>query len=222
MKTDPRCSARSLALLLISLAVLAAAGWAAKHFQMPRPADARSYPAHDDHPAENFTIGVDPYDQPQKADIFAVRYLENNLLPVFFVASNHGAQSIVLTEMRVQMVLRDRSKVWPASDEDVYRRLTRTPYDSSGSRRIPLPVPRAPKAATPRELRDELDMARFHARAVEPGANQAGFFFFDVSGTTKPLEGAHLYVTGVRDGNDQQLMFFDISLDKYVAAQPKQ
>jgi hypothetical protein len=32
------------------------------------------------------------------------------------------------------------------------------------------------------------------------------------------MAGAHLYVTGVRDGGGNELMFFDIPLDKYLAA----
>jgi hypothetical protein len=32
------------------------------------------------------------------------------------------------------------------------------------------------------------------------------------------MAGAHLYVTGVHDGGGNELMFFDIPLDKYLAA----
>jgi hypothetical protein len=60
--------------------------------------------------------------------------------------------------------------------------------------------------------------APFNSRSVEPGATQAGFLFFDVSGIGDPLTGAHLYVTGVRDASGKELMFFDIAMDKYLSA----
>ena len=37
---------------------------------------------------------------------------------------------------------------------------------------------------------------------------------------SQPLAGAHLYVTGVRDGNGSELMFFDIPLEKYLTYRP--
>jgi hypothetical protein len=69
-------------------------------------------------------------------------------------------------------------------------------------------------------VKDEMDAAHFQAHVVEPGGTQSGFFFFDLSETQKSLAGAHLYVTGVRDGGGNELMFFDIPLDKYLAAKP--
>ena len=59
------------------------------------------------------------------------------------------------------------------------------------------------------------------ARAVEPHGTQAGFLFFDIEGVRQPLEGAHLYITGVRDANGTDLMFFDVPLEKYLSAGPK-
>ncbi len=59
------------------------------------------------------------------------------------------------------------------------------------------------------------------AEAVEPHSTRAGFLFFDIANIQQPfLAGAHLYVTGVRDGNGQELMFFDIPLDKYLETRP--
>ncbi len=65
-----------------------------------------------------------------------------------------------------------------------------------------------------------MEAARFQSRAVEPGGTQTGFLFFDFGETKKSMAGAHLYVTGVRDGGGNELMFFDIPLDKYLAASP--
>jgi hypothetical protein len=51
---------------------------------------------------------------------------------------------------------------------------------------------------------------------VEAHATQAGFLFFDVEGIDDPLAGAHLYISGVRNGQGQELIFFDISLEGYL------
>jgi hypothetical protein len=194
---------------------------AAKRFVMPHPTDATTFPAHDEHPLENVSIAIDPYDSAQKSSIFNARYLEHGLLPMLFVVSNSGNQRIVLDGINVQLVLRDRSKISPANEDDMYRRLSRTPQNDAGTSRLPLPTgPRRPKAGVSREVKDEMDTARFQVQAVKPGETQSGFIFFDISDTQKSMAGAHLYVTGVRDGGGNELMFFDIPLDKYLAAKP--
>ncbi len=216
-----RLGLRSSAVLLLLLG-LASLSLGAKRFAMPRAADAASYPAHDDHPTESVAIAVDPYDTAQKASLFNTRYLERDILPMFFVVSNRGPRMVTLGDMNVQLVLRDRTKIWPAEEEDIYRRFTRGARDSTGVSRLPLPVPvpHGSRAGAPKELAEELQASRFHASEVEPGATRSGFLFFDVSGTPRPLAGAHLYVTGVRDNGGNELMFFDIPLDNYLAASP--
>jgi hypothetical protein len=192
---------------------------AAKRFVMPHPTDATAFPAHDDHPSEKVSIAIDPYDTQQKSSIFNARYLEHGLLPMLFIVSNSGNRLVVLNGMTVQLVLRDRSKISAANEDDMYRRLSRTPRNDSGVSRLPLPIPpRGPKAGVSREVQEEMDAARFQKRAVEPGETQSGFLFFDISETQKSLAGAHLYVTGVREGGGSELMFFDIPLDKYLAS----
>jgi hypothetical protein len=70
----------------------------------------------------------------------------------------------------------------------------------------------------PKGAYDELGQAQFQAKVVEPKATQAGFLFFDISGISDPLAGAHLYVTGVKDGEGAELMYFEIPLEKYLNA----
>jgi hypothetical protein len=84
---------------------------------------------------------------------------------------------------------------------------------------LPYPFPKkGPQAGTDRHASDEFHAAMFQAQAVEPHSSQAGFFFFDVSDISQPLAGAHLYLNDVRDNNGQELMYFDIPMEKYVAA----
>lgn len=184
---------------------------------MPRPSDAKALPAHDEHPMEKLTIAVDPYDSDQKAALFSTRFLDRGLLPMLFVVSNGGEQPVLLTGIRVQLVLRDRSKFSPADEDDLYRRLSTTPHNDSGVTPLPIPIPRKPKAGAPKETAAELQASRFHADEVAPGTTQSGFLFFEVGQQRASLAGAHLYVTGVRQGGNE-LMYFEIALDKYLAA----
>jgi hypothetical protein len=71
-----------------------------------------------------------------------------------------------------------------------------------------------------REAEAEIESSRFLAKAVEPHATQAGFLFFDVQGIENPLHGARLYVSGIRTSEGQELMYFEVPLEKYLTYQP--
>ncbi|MGB7553500.1 MAG: hypothetical protein WBM04_03955, partial [Candidatus Korobacteraceae bacterium] len=65
---------------------------------------------------------------------------------------------------------------------------------------------------------DELMRAKFTAEAVEPHSTKSGFLFFDVQRISQPVDGAHIYLTGVRDNNGNELMYFEIPLTPSNAA----
>jgi hypothetical protein len=186
---------------------------AAKDFVMPTPQPAKTYPAHDEHPEEGLAVAVDPYDTAEKAKIFVVNYSEYGILPVYVVITNDGDQPIALSGMKAQFVTGDRSKLSPSSEDDIYRRLNHP--TASATNRYPLPFPsKKVKGAVNQKTMSEIQSAQFGAKAVEPHSSQAGFLFFDVSDIANPLEGAHFYLTGVRDAKDAELMYFEVSLDK--------
>jgi hypothetical protein len=60
----------------------------------------------------------------------------------------------------------------------------------------------------------------FSAKAVAPHENQAGFFFFDVSEISQPLAGARLYLNGITNNDGQELMYFEIPMEKYLGYAP--
>src|SRR5437899_8079434 len=98
--------------------------WAAKEFSMPRVQPALTYPAHDHHGKENVTVGIDPYDTPEKAKIFTVDYRANQLLPVLLIITNDSDEPIELSGMKAQLVTADGSKLSPESEDGIYRRLS--------------------------------------------------------------------------------------------------
>jgi hypothetical protein len=187
---------------------------AAKEFSMPRTQPAFSYPAHDHHGKENVTVALDPYDDSAKAKIFAINYRDHDLLPVLLVITNDGDQPIELSDMKAELVTADRTKLSPATEDDILRRIT---HPRASGARVPVPFPtrRVKGGMNSKEL-EEIQSAQFKAKAVEPRSSQAGFLFFDVSDLPNPLAGAHFYLTGVRDSSGHDLMYFEIEMGKAV------
>jgi len=65
---------------------------------------------------------------------------------------------------------------------------------------------------------EEIESSQFAAKAVEPHGTQSGFLFFDVEGISSPLAGANIDITGVADAKGEELMYFEIPVDKYLNA----
>jgi hypothetical protein len=189
---------------------------AAKEFVMPQAQPASTYPAHDQHPMEAVAVAVDPYDLAEKTNIFSVHYSEIGFLPVFVVVTNDGNQPVELAGMKAQLVTVNRTKLSPAGQDDIARRLTRP---SANTNRYPIPFPtKKVKGGLTKQAIEEIQDAQFVAKAVEPHSSQSGFLFFDVSDISVPLAGAHFYLTGVRDAKGNELMYFEIPLEKYLSA----
>jgi hypothetical protein len=191
---------------------------AGKHFVMPAAQPAKTYPAHDEHPGEAVTLGLDPYDMADKASIFSIHYSDVGLMPIFVVITNDGGQPVSLSGMKAELVTFNRTKIPPATDDDLYRRLSRPVGTISPN---PLPWPKKAKGSVSKEAMDEIQNAPFAAKAVEPHGTQSGFMFFDVSGISTPLAGARFYLTGVRDAKGNELMYFEVPLEKYLSAPVK-
>ena len=204
------------AVAIAALAMIPALCLAAKEFVRPQAAPAKSYPANDAHPMEAVTVAVDPYDLAEKTTIFSVHYSELGFLPIFVIVTNDGNQPVELSGMKAQLVTVNRAKLAPANEDDIARRLTRP---STNTNRYPIPFPtKKVKGGLSKQAIQEIDNAQFAAKAVEPHSTQSGFLFFDVSDISAPLPGAHFYLTGVRDAKGNELMYFEIPLEKYLSA----
>jgi hypothetical protein len=191
---------------------------AAKEFVMPEAQPARTYPAHDDHPVEKVAVAVDPYDLEDKASIFTVNYRNSGYMPVFFVITNDGDQPVSLVGMKAEMNTKDRSKLFPATIDDLLRRLSH-PSRNDRQNTLPIPLPKKEvKGGVSRKTWDEIEQAQFAAQAVEPHSTARGFLFFDILDISNPLAGANFYLTGVRDAKGNELMYFEIRLEKYLSA----
>jgi hypothetical protein len=207
---------RALVISVLSLSTIVCL--AGKHFVMPPAQPAKTYPAHDEHPTEAVTLALDPYDMADKASIFSVHYSDVGLMPMFLVITNDGNQPVSLAGMKAELVTVDRTKIPPATEDDLYRRVSRPTASVSAT---PLPWPKKAKGSVSKDAMDEIQNSQFAAKAVEPHGTQSGFMFFDVSGISTPLAGAHFYMTGVRDAKGNELMYFEVPLEKYLSAPTK-
>jgi hypothetical protein len=191
---------------------------AAKEFAMPAAQAARTYPAHDEHPMERVAIAVDPYDSDVKASIFSVKYRNYGYVPIFFVITNDGDHPISLVGMKAQLNTKDRSKLLPATTDDLLRRLSR-PRRNDRQNTLPIPLPKKEvKGGVSGKTMEEIDQAMFAAKAVEPHSTARGFLFFDGSDISDPLEGATFYLMGVQDATGKEMMYFEIPMEKYLSA----
>jgi hypothetical protein len=84
---------------------------------------------------------------------------------------------------------------------------------------LPIPLPRKKvKGGVNRKAWDEMEQAQFAAKAVEPHSTVSGFLFFDISGISNPLAGANFYLMGARDNKGNELIYFEIPMEKYLSA----
>jgi hypothetical protein len=188
---------------------------ASKNFVKPVAKTAINYPAHDFHRDEKTAIAADPYDTPEKAKIFSVDFAAHGFLPVFFIVTNDGDQPVSIANMAITITTAHHSKLTPISTDDLYRRLSNP---QSSTRPSPIPLPHKVKGGIGQKERDEIESSQFAAKAVEPHGTQSGFLFFDVGGITSPLPGATIDITGVADAKGNELLFFEIPVDKYLEA----
>jgi hypothetical protein len=209
-----------LCLVAIFLAVAAVAK-DKKTFDPPSAYHANSYPARTFDAQEHVTIAADPYDMPDKAAIFAADYANSGLLPVRIIVSNDSEAPITLTDLKIEMVTNFRDKLAPQRPQDIMRKLSRTDSRPDEQRQVPLPIPRRkPKKAVKEEVQDEIERSQFLARAVEAHSTQSGFVFFDVAGISNPLAGANLYLAGIRNSKGDEMIYFEIPMEKYLSYTP--
>ncbi len=196
----------SLAVALPSLLL-----WASKDFVPPRAQNANTYALKDAHPNEKVTAALDVYDTSPKDDIFLTHYNQEGILPVLLVITNDGDQPITVQNMRAELVTARRTKLEALNTDDVFRRVAHIKGSSTPQRVGPITLGGTKNKKAQKQYQEILS-ARFAAEAVEPHTTKSGFLFFDISGISQPVEGAHIYLTRIRDAGGNELMYFEIPL----------
>jgi hypothetical protein len=213
-------SSIQLLTLLFSALLPALAGAGDKAFNPPRAAHAATYPLHETHDDEKVSIAIEPYDSPDKAAIFKVKYRDSGFIPLRLIISNDGDTPLMLDHLKIVYVTGRRSKLDPATKDDLYRRISQ-PSKAAGrpTVRLPIPGPRKPPTAISREALEEIDSAMLTTVPVTPHSSNSGFLFFDVIDIENPEAGAHVTISGIRAGS-KEIFYFDIPLEKTLSDQP--
>lgn len=186
--------------------------WAAKEFVMPHAENASTYPCKDAHPTEKVTMAVEVYNTSPKADIFITPYNQESILPLFLIITNDGNQPVTVKGMQAELVTAQRSKLESLTADDVFRRVAHVDGSSTSPARVgPIPLGGNKNKKVQKQY-EEIMNSIFTAAAVEPHTTRSGFLFFDVRDVKQPVEGAHVYLTGVRDSNGNELMYFEVPL----------
>jgi hypothetical protein len=190
----------------------------AKNFEKPVAHSAINYPAHDFHRDVQVGMAADPYDTPEKAKVFTVDFAKHGLLPVFFVVTNDANQPLSIANIEITLITANHSKLTPLSPDDIFRRLA-NPQANTTPTPTPIPIPhKKVKGTISEKEREEIESSQFAAKAVEPHSTQSGFLFFDIQGISSPLADSNLDITGVEDAKGNEVMYFEISIEKYLHA----
>ena len=185
--------------------------WGFKDFIMPKAESANTYPSKDSQPNENITVATDLYNTAPKDEIFNTHYVQEGILPVFLVITNDGDKPISVTKMTAELVTAARAKLEALTADDVIRRIAHVNVSSTNPGRVgSIPIPGANKNKKLQQQLEEVNRAKFSAYAVEPHSTQSGFLFFDMEGVRNPTQGAHIYLSGLRNASGIELMYFDI------------
>jgi hypothetical protein len=189
-----------------------------KDFVAPRAENANSYPSKDAHPTEMVTAAIDLYNTSPRDNIFITPYNQEGILPVFLIISNDGDQPITVNNIEVQLVTGRNAKLDGLTTDDVFRRVAHISGSSDAPARVgPIPLSGNKNKKAQKEY-EEIQNAKFEAHAVEPHTTKSGFIFFDVEGVKQPLDGSHVYLTGLRDAGGTELMYFEIPVNSSNAA----
>ena len=210
---------RAIPLLAIWLALPAVAS----DHKPPPVQPATSFASVEVHDKEKVAIAAEPYDTKEKESIFRVDYLAHGVMPVRLVVTNLGDRPISLRDARILYVTSTGDRIQAADPEDVERLMTRKEREGS---KIPMPGPipaiKLKPKASDKEIESDFDTFEFQALVVEPHTTRAGFLFYDVSGLSRPLQGALLNLHTIKDADGKELFYFEIPFNKYLKTKSSQ
>jgi hypothetical protein len=210
------------ALLAVSLLSCALLVLRARAAHAPPPAgDATSYPAFDMHPDDKVAIAADPYNTPDKASIFRLKYLQYGFMPIRIIVTNNGDKPISLIDARINFITAAGDKIPAAVPEEIERRVGKVKRPDSGYK-LPGPLPRIGNKSdsTNKSVDQDFHEFEYSAIAVEAHTTRAGFLFYDVEGLANPLVGAKLNLRMLRGADGKELFYFEIPFDKYLKVTP--
>jgi hypothetical protein len=218
MSIFSRTSARRLLPLLPFLIALPLV---AVDHRPPAVQPATDFAAVEVHADEHLAIAAEPYDTKEKMALFRVDYVSHGVMPVRLIVTNNGDKPISLRDARIIFVTNLGDRIQAADPEDVERLMTLKEKEGTKIPIGPVAIHRKPKASD-KNIELDFDTFEFQALVVEPHTTQAGFFFYDVSGLTHPLQGALLNLHTIKNADGKELFYFEIPFEKYLKSKSSQ
>ena len=191
---------------------------AADHGPAPAKA-ATTYPSFDYHAKEQVAIAAVPCLTRDECKFFHVDYLRYGFVPIRIIITNLGDRPISLSDARILLVDAAGDRIQAAEPEDVERRIG---YPGPNRPYVPVgPLKLHVHSKNPAgKVEGDFNEYEYAALAVEPHTTRAGYLFYDVNGLgPNPLHGANLVFRQVRNADGQDLFFFQIPFQKYLAKQ---
>jgi hypothetical protein len=223
--SSPRLSANRVTVRLVAaLIVLLLHPYSHASDHTPPPVQpATDFAAFEVHNDEKLAIAAEPYDTREKMALFRVDYISHGVMPIRLIVTNNSDRPISLRDARILYVTSTGDRIQAADPEDVERLMTRKEREGS---KIPMPGPipaiKLKPKASDKEIENDFDTFEFQALVVEPHTTRAGFLFYDVSGLTRPLQGALLNLHTIKDADGKDLFYFEIPFDKYLKTKSSQ
>ena len=198
------------------LLLLAAPALAAK--KAPPTPDITTVPARDAHAQDHVTVAAEPFETKAKADFFRLDYPGHSLLPIRLQVRNDSDTPLDLSDVRIQFIAADGTKLPAATPDEMNRRLFR--LKDIQPKRVPgTPITYHSTPVDKKILDDDKDFA-FKSTTVAPHTTAEGFLFYDVKEIDDPtLRHAELYLKQIHEADPKhtELFAFTIAFDKYLA-----
>ena len=186
----------------------------------PPAPEIMAVPARDTHEKEKITVAVEPFETRAKADFFRLDYPGHSLLPVRLLVKNDSDTAIDLSDVRIQFVAADGTKLPAATPDEINRRLFR--FKDLQAKHVPgTPITYHSTPVDKKILDDDKDFS-WTQTTVGPHSTATGFLFYDVKEVDDPpLRHAEIYLkqAHLADATHTELFAFTVPMDKYLETQ---
>ena len=191
--------------------------------QAPPAPEITAVPARETHEKDKGTVAVEPFETRAKADFFRLDYPGHSLLPVRLLVRNDSDTALDLSDVRIQFVAADGTKLPAATPDEMNRRLFR--FKDLQPKHVPgTPITYHSTPVDKKILDDDRDFS-FTQTTVAPHSTASGFLFYDVKDLDDPpLRHAEIDMKQAHfsDTRHTELFAFTVPMDKYLETQKNQ
>ncbi len=186
----------------------------------PPAPDASTVAARDTHDKDKVTVAAEPFDTRSKGDFFRNDYVGHSILPVRIFVKNDSDTPLDLSDVRIQFIAADGTKLPAATPDEMNRRLFR--FKDIQPRHVPGTPITYHSTPVDKKIQDDDKDFSFTETTVPPHTTATGFLFYDTRDLDDPvLRHAEIYVKQAHfaDAKHTELFAFTVPLDKYVDAE---